>query len=158
MNKSALLSCIEDAFSWRQMPAKLVTSGAEVDSEELAEANSFLGRPFQELTCKFLDAKFEFIYWITPEAFRYYLPGIMCAGIREARPELLVNFSIVRMLSRSTEEELFDDFFSGRWVGLRSKEYQACQEWLLWLSKDLDAEIGPEISRAFDLLEYLKNR
>jgi hypothetical protein len=158
MNKSALLSSIEDAFSWRQMPATLVASGAQVDSEELAEANSFLGRPFHALTCKFLDAKFEFIYWITPDAFRYYLPGIMCAGIRESRPELLVNFSIVRMLSRSIEEESFDDFFSGRWVGLRTNEYQACQEWLLWLSNDLDVEIGPEISRAFDLLEYLKNR
>lgn len=51
------------------------------------------------------------IFWLAPEAFCYYLPGIFSAGIKENKPWLVVNQSLVDMLDRSPDPDAWDDFF-----------------------------------------------
>jgi hypothetical protein len=149
-----LLRKIERAFSWRRCPLLLADETAQLSTDEREEVEEFFGLSPMSLTGDLLEENFEAIFWFSPTAFQYFLPGIYCAGIREARPELIVNQTILNMLSASVPTEGdFDPFFKARWVGLRAEEYEASQEWMLWLSQTEDPGL---CARAFANLEYLK--
>lgn len=137
----------------------LIDPSTGLSLAEKSEAMSFLGRPSQELTADLLQRNFEFIYWLTPEAFVYYLPGIYRASVLESRPDLIVNSSIVEMLARSPNEDLLDNFFLERWSLLSEEECAASQSWLVWLSGCASKTIDEiSLSQAFDMLEWLKGR
>jgi hypothetical protein len=142
---------IEEAFSHRAMP--------QLAAHERDDVMSFRGKPWASVTGAQLERYFEAIFWLTPEAFCYYLPGIFAAGIRENKPWLIVNHSLINMLDRSPDPDSWDDFFLARWTRLTVRECEAAQSWVLWLSS-WESSSYPEIAltRAFDTLELLKGR
>jgi hypothetical protein len=120
---------------------------------------AFWGKPWWQITGLQLEKHFDAIFWFTPEAFCYYLPGIFSAGIKEDRPWLIVNHSLVNMLDRSPDPTSWDEFFSIRWSKLTKSECEATQAWILWLSSCEESSYSEiALTRAFDTLELLKAR
>jgi hypothetical protein len=152
------LRLIEEAFSHRRTPGLFLVS-EQLAPHECADVISFWGKPWSSVTGLELEKHFEAIFWLTPEAFCYYLPGILSAGIHENKPWLIVNHSLVNMLDRSPDPTSWDDFFLARWPQLTSKECEATQAWILWLSSFEDGSYWEgSLSRAFDTLELLRQR
>lgn len=140
------------------MPGLFLVSD-QLAAHECADVISFWGKPWSSLTGSQLETHFEAIFWLTPEAFCYYLPGIFTAGIRENKPSLIVNHSLVGMLDRSPDPLSWDDFFLARWPQLTAGECEATQAWLLWLSSVGDTSYSESsLSRAFDTLDLLRGR
>lgn len=152
------LELIRNAFDHRRMPALFLIS-EQLAAHECDDVMRFWGKPWSSLTAAQLEKHVEAVFWFTPEAFCYYLPGILSVSIRENKPWLVVNQSLVNMLNRSPDPESWDDFFSARWPRLTTMECEATQAWLLWLSSVDDGSF-PEnaLGRAFDTLELVKHR
>ncbi len=149
------LSSIREAFAHRSLPMLVVRSDAP-DTDEYDDARHFQGRTWESLTCAELDAHQDAMFGFSPEAFCYFLPGVLSAGIRENRPDLLVNTSLVMTLDRSNTPTSWDDFFAKRWPSLTAQECLAVQDWLLWLTEAHPHSV-PESSlgRAFDTMQLL---
>jgi hypothetical protein len=153
-----IIETIQRAFAHRGLPP-LVVMPEEPPSEMYDDACHFQGRTWSSLTCDELNEHQDAVFGFTPEAFCYYLPGIIAAGIRENRPHLLINASLVTMLDRSNTPNSWDDFFAMRWPSLSVQECMAVDSWLRWL-----AELSPpvfaahSIDRALGTLKLLIDR
>lgn len=153
----SVIDQIHEAFGARQMPRVMLVS-KQLALHEYEDVNVFLGRNWTDITSNDLEKHFEFIHWLSPEGFCYYLPAILCTGIAEDDPELIVNHSLVKALNRSNDPSTWDKFFIDRWSLLNSTECAAVQAWVLWLSESADAVFGESaLGRAFDVLEVLKD-
>jgi hypothetical protein len=150
-------SFIREAFRDREMPIALLLP-EQLAKHEFADLATFIGKPWSAVTADQLERHYEAIYWFSPDAFCYYLPGIFCAGINEDRPELIVNHAIVGMLDRSPDPTGWDDFFLARWPLLTPNECEATQQWILWLSSCGASFSDSSLSRAYETCELLKQR
>lgn len=151
----SVLTFIEEAFGHRPHPVRVVSRG-HPPTEIYADAEAFAGKDWREITCQTLDSYPDAIFGLLPEAFCYFLPGMFSAGIREARPDLLVYDSLMMMLDRGNAPASWDDFFLARWPKLTRTECEATQKWILWLS-DFDPPPieGVVLSRAYDTMDLL---
>jgi hypothetical protein len=68
------LRLIKEAFSHRCMPTLFLVS-EEWAAHESDDVMSFWGKPWSCVTDSQLERHFDAIFWFTPEAFCYYLPG-----------------------------------------------------------------------------------
>src|SRR5438874_12790142 len=93
----SMLRLIEEAFSHRSMPKVFLVS-EQLAAHERDDVMAYWGKPWSTLTTLQLEKHFEAISWFSPQAFCYYLPGILSAGIRENKPWLIVNHSLVDVL------------------------------------------------------------
>ena len=152
----ALLKALSAAFGERCRPEVLVGSD-QLSKDELAEVMAFSGRHWSEVTCDLLEENRDALFWFSPEAFCFYLPGVLSCGIAEDRPDLLAYDAILGMLDRSPEPAYWDDFFLARWPLLSAEECEACQSWLRWLDS-AGAELRREgsVFRALETLDLLK--
>ncbi len=151
---------IEQAFSNRVRPERVVTSDYPDDvllSDSLySDSLYFDKRDWRTLTADELERYFEAIFGFTPLAFCYFLPGILCASIREERPDLIVNDSLIHQLDRSPDISNWDTFFLQRWTLLTPVECAAVQEWILWLTKyDNHPVAQVSLTRAYETLALL---
>ncbi|MCP4474735.1 MAG: hypothetical protein GY821_09265 [Gammaproteobacteria bacterium] len=148
---------IKEAFNDRKIPENCLSTEKLSDDEE-SEAFEFLKSGLDDITCDMLESCHDVIYWLSPRAFCYFLPGIITASIRENRPELIVVDSIVQMLDRSPEPAYWDDFFRERWLLLSETECEAIQSWLSWLSGFENLFFDPNsLSRAINTLNFVKH-
>lgn len=151
-----LIKSIKDAFNTRPMP-HLFNVPKQLATHEYQDISEIVGKHWSTLEGSFLEKNFESIFWLSPEAFCYYLPGILSASIQEDNPNLIINRSIISMLDRSSDTGLWDDFFTERWLLLSEEECSAVQQWILWLLNHEDSPFDDSsLSRAFDTLSLLK--
>ena len=154
----SILDFIEDSFRHRSRPERVV-SGDYSSTELHTDALVFSGMDWRELSCAALQRHADAVFGFSPEAFCYYLPGIFSAGIRENRPDLLVNGSLIMTLDRGNAPESWDDFFRARWPTLTSAECEATQKWILWLEEFEPPPIeDASLSRAFDTMDLLAHQ
>jgi hypothetical protein len=152
------LKFIEAAFAARARPAE-VRDKTRPPDDVYGDADAFAGMDWRDVTCVLLDKHPDAIYGFLPPAFCYFLPGIFSAGIRENRPDLLVNQGLIMTLDRGNTPASWDDFFRERWPQLIPKECEATQRWILWL-----AAIDPppiedvSLSRAYDTMDLLAHQ
>ena len=151
------ISLITAAFGWRPEPSSYVESSqlARYESDQIL---SLVGREWTFLTGDYLEANFEALYLLTPEAFCYFLPGIIAAGIEENEPNLIVNHALVGMLDTpaSTPCEL-DQFAAPRLTRLTKSELDVVECWLWWLSEHQVSNIYTDkIMRAVETVEMLR--
>lgn len=151
-----MLELIRKAFANRQMPGLLISS-EQLSENERKEVLFFQGKHWSDVTCDQLEASHDVVFWFSSEAFCYYLPGILSAGIKEKKPDLLVYYSIIEMLDRSPNPRYWDSFFLERWPRLTAKECEVVQEWVLWLASINDSTYHDKTySRALETLDFLK--
>jgi hypothetical protein len=149
---------IEVAFAARGRPESMRDITRDAD-EVYGDADAFAGIDWRDITCAMLEKHYDAIYGFSPAAFCYFLPGIYTAGIREDRPDLLVNQGLIATLDRGNSPASWDEFFRERWPKLTSRECEATQRWILWLD-EFDPPIIPDASltRAYDTMDLLANQ
>ena len=148
---------IAQAFSKRERPLAVVPINCP-PTTEYADAAFFEGKDWKDLVCSDLDKCFEAMSGFSPEAFCYFLPGVFCAGIRENRPNMIVNDGLITGLDRSNMPSSWDTFFAERWPRLTAAECEATQRWIMWLSEFNPPVISDHsLSRAFDTVTLLAN-
>ncbi|HEU5136438.1 MAG TPA: DUF6714 family protein [Steroidobacteraceae bacterium] len=153
-----ILDEIRDAFANRLLPAQVVRNGAP-DTDEYTDAEFFRGKRWDTVSAADWESYSAAVFGFSPEAFCYFLPGVFTAGIRENRPDLLVNSSLLMTLDRSNTPSSWDDFFAKRWPTLHARECRATQSWLLWLADVEPAVVDDQsLGRAFDTIDLLINQ
>jgi hypothetical protein len=84
---------------------------------------------------------------------------IYVAGMREWRPDLLVNDALIIGLDRGNAPASWGDFFRERWPRLTPQECEATQRWILWLSEfDPPPIEDASLSRAYDTMDLLAHQ
>jgi hypothetical protein len=79
----AALAPIAQAFAERAPPIVL-TDSMQLTDGEYAEVMSFKGLRWQDVTFEQVQRCPDAVFWFSPEAFCYCLPGILSAALREA--------------------------------------------------------------------------
>ncbi len=152
------LDRIERAFAERARPA-VITDSLQLSDVEYAEVMSFDGFAWQEVTFAQAKAEADAVFWFAPEAFCYYLPGLLAAGLKERRWDSNAYDALIGMLDRSPEPGWWDDFFRPRWTLLNAAELDAVAAWVRWLRAVLpDAFHANSYDRALATLALLKDR
>lgn len=134
INKTAAnaIELIQSAFSDRA-PPKEMTDSKQISDSEYAEVMSFEGLKWQEVSVSLVAQAPDAVFWFSPEAFCYYLPGVLTAGLRAQRSDLLYFDSLIGCLDRSPEPDYWDDFFYPRFTLLSAKEIDAVAAWAHWM-------------------------
>ncbi|HEM7809812.1 TPA: hypothetical protein U2L28_003383 [Burkholderia multivorans] len=130
---SDLIFRISECFKSRKKPDVLVGSN-ELTYDEIEEVNFVGAYDWSETTGDLWEKYSAVLSWFSPDAFCYYLPGVMVSSIKENEPNLIVVSNLIGMLDRTPNSDWWDDFFVARWPLLTLKECNALQEWLIWLS------------------------
>lgn len=151
-----VIETITNAFSWRKRP-QFVVSDKYPNTNDYVEADYFADKNWQNIKSIDWDNFSDAIYAFSCEAFCYFLPSILCAGIIENRPDMLVNFTLINMLDMSPETDLWDQYFIDRWGSLTQNECDAVQQWILWIS-ETDLFSDDVCERAYETIELLKKR
>lgn len=150
------LALIETAFADRPQPAVMTTS-RQLSDIEYEEVMSFQGMTWQDIVFDQVDRNADAVFWFSPEAFCYYLPGFLAAGLRESRWDSNAYDALIGMLDRSSEPEYWDDFFVPRWPLLSIQEIDAVRSWACWLAAVLpDAFHTNTFERVDDTLTLLQ--
>lgn len=126
---------IERAFAERQ-PPDCMTDSKQLSDVEYDEVMSFDNMRWPDVTFDQVERNSDAIFWFAPEAFCYYLPGFLCACIREKRCDANAYDAIIGMLDRSAEPTLWDDFFLPRWPLLTDVELDAVGAWINWFEAE----------------------
>ncbi|MGC1509954.1 hypothetical protein FT643_14380 [Ketobacter sp. MCCC 1A13808] len=146
---------IQKAFSNRKRPSNLYSS-AELTGDEIEAVISLQKFDRYHVPISFLQANYDVVFWLSPEAFCYWLPEFVLASIKTEKTLLIVD-SIIAMLDRSSNAEYWDDFFKTRWVLLSKEELEAMEGWVLWLTDSRDQAYDlAQLDRAFDVIGILK--
>ena len=150
---------ITAAFSHRKKPAVLSTSTSAALCEYTAkELNNFAHKTWYEIDCDLIDDSVDGIASFTGDAYCYFLPGILIAGIESGNRNLSAFDRIIDKLDRSPVVEYWDDSFLSRWPLLTTTEISAVQEWLQWYFDEEFDEWGNTHERCFETLELLKSQ
>jgi hypothetical protein len=150
------LSLINKSFVHR-LPPSVLTDSMQLTDCEYAEVMSFQGMTWEDVTFAQLEQYSDAVFWFSPEAFCYYLPGILAAGLKENRCDCNAYDSLIGCLDRSPEPDYWDDFFLPRWPLLSLGEIDAVVAWVRWLEIVQPDEIyGNTYERVQDTLTLLK--
>lgn len=126
-----VLATIQRAFAHRAPPATM-TDSLQLSDVEYAEVMSFEGQTWSQIRFDAVERNSDAVFWFSPEAFAYFLPGFLSAGLRENRCDANAYDALIGMLDRSTEVEHWDDFFSPRFGLLTLPELRAFSAWVDW--------------------------
>jgi hypothetical protein len=155
---AAALARIEAAFNGRAAPEEMSDS-MQLSDAEYDEVMAFAGMRWQDLGFDLVERNADAIFWFSPAAFAFYLPGFLAAGICEGRTDSNAYDAIVGMLDRSPEPDWWDDFFCPRWALLTTDELEAVAAWVDWLRREqADAFHPNSYDRARATLALLRDR
>ena len=157
---------IEKAFAHRRIPAEVVEMEGrfQIDSD-VEDALWFKGRDWHVLTVEDWHRRHLGFYFLSPEAFAYYLPSLLILTILNPKdyPGLAVD-SFLWQLDRSPGPENLDPPLIDRYSVLNDEEFNAIKEWLLFACESVPQAFGGAAAsgpgdgfgRVFDTLELLQ--
>lgn len=150
-----LVSAIQQAFQWRVSPV-LLSDSKELTKQELADLSYISKFSWNEITGDQWEKYFDVTNLLSPEAFCYFLPGLMKASLEENQPNLISVVNIITMLDRSPKPDWWDDFFVARWPLFTLSEYKVIQDWIFWLaSSENSSHSDDSLERALETLDLL---
>jgi len=147
---------IAAAFAHRGAPSKMILESTTSPSE-VNDVNHFAGKHWSEITCEDLTIYRDAIHHFSGQAFCFYLPGILIAGIKSGDRHLLVFDSIIDSLDRSPVSENWDSLFLSRWPLLSIEQCSAVQSWIFWLEEGAAGSYENSFDRCLETLELLKS-
>jgi hypothetical protein len=154
----AALEAIERAFAHRRPPS-IMTDSKQLSDSEYEEVMSFEGLGWQDVSFDLVERCSDAVFWFSPEAFCFYLPGLLAAGLRERRVDANAYDSLIGMLDRSPNPDYWDDFFLPRWTLLTAEEVNVVGAWIQWLQSIEPEAFHPNTyERALETLDLLKDR
>lgn len=149
-----VMTAIRDAFSSRSMPTVLTTS-MQLSDLEYEEVMAFSGKTWEAVTFDMVEGYADAVFWFAPEAFCYYLPGFLAAGLQADRRDSNAYDALIGMLDRSAEPAYWDEFFAERWPLLSADELDAVALWMRWFEEP-DAYFPNTFERVLETLSLLK--
>jgi hypothetical protein len=150
------LDAIKKAFAHRNPPCVL-TDSMQLTEGECADVMAFDGMDWRDVTVEQVERCADAVFWFSPEAFCYYLPGILAAGLKSRRSDLSAYDSLIGSLDRSPAPDHWDDFFLPRWPLLSGPEIDAVTAWVRWLEiVEPDQVFENTYQRTRDTLDLLK--
>lgn len=150
------LALLNEAFAGRTPPS-VMSDSRQLSDVEYDEVMSFEGVRWQEIPFDQVERNADAVFWFSPEAFCYYLPGLLAAGLRDNRWDSNAYDALIHMLDRSPEPDNWDDFFRPRWTLLSDAELEAVRAWVRWFeSVQPDAFHDNTYERADDTLTLLQ--
>ena len=158
VDATTALKLINSAFSNRAQPG-VVTDSKQLTDLEYEEVMSFNEMHWQDVNYAQVEEYPDAVFWFSPEAFCYYLPGILAAGLKEGRWDSNAYDSLIGCLDRGPKPDYWDDFFLPRWPLLTAEEIDAVAAWARWLETvQPDAYHDNTYERVQDTLTLLKER
>lgn len=158
MDAKLALGLIEDAFAARARPA-VMTDSQQLSDVEHDEVMAFDGLAWPEVSFDLVAVNADAVFWFAPEAFCYYLPGLLAAGLKAGRWDSNAYDSLIGMLDRSPEPAYWDDFFQPRWTLLNAAELDAVAAWVqCFAAAEPDSFHENSYDRALATLSLLKER
>ena len=150
------LDVIGKAFADRAPPSA-ITDSMQLSDVEYDEVMSFDGMVWRDVAFDQVEKNADAVFWFSPEAFCYYLPGLFAAGLKDNRWDTNAYDSLIGMLDRSPEPDYWDDFFRPRWPLLSHQEIEAVRSWVRWFESVLpDAFRSNTYQRVDDTLTLLQ--
>lgn len=147
---------LHEAFGHRAKPVNLIRS-KELSEDEIAGIHAVGKFKWDELPLEVLEKNFDAITLMSPEAFVYYLPGVILASIREGVSNSISAVALISMLDRTPSRELWDSYFHARWSLLRVSELNVVSEWILWIDNRGDFSLEElSLIRALENLDLLR--
>ena len=154
--RTRALQLIASAFAGRGAPAQ-ITDSLQLSDVEYDEVMSFDGMRWEDVTFAQVQECSDAVFWFAPEAFCYFLPGFLSAGLRVERTDTNAYDALIGMLDRSPEPDYWDDFFLPRWISLSVNEIDAVSAWARWLAGvEPDLAGGDTAQRVQDTLTLLR--
>ena len=148
---------IRSAFAWRGRPER-ATNSSELTSDELQSLMAVFALDWRDTTATIWDRYSEAVSYFSPEAFCYYLPGIMLAAMEEGSANNSAASSVIWALDRSPRIDWWDEQFSLRWPLLTLIELSAVEAWIVWLSSITRSNHDDvSLGRAMDTLQLLRD-
>ena len=132
-----LAEVIDKAFMGRQMPDKLTDSDcSDTADSDVTDILWFSGRNWREITWNDWNKHDTALSFFTQDALAYLLPSVLLLSLQ--RPDEYLSsagYLIKTFGSRNwvPSPEYWKDYFRARFVGLRTEEYEAIKEWLLFI-------------------------
>lgn len=154
------------AFAHREMPSETVEMAGRVQIDsDVEDGQWFAGHDWRELTCEDWRRRYCGFFFLSPQAFRYYLPSLLILTVRDPKqyPDLVIQ-SFLSELDRSPGSEYLDQRIMERYSELTQEEYAAIREWLLFACERIPeafwgaAAAGPGdgFGRVFDTINLLE--
>jgi len=148
--------------NWRGRPAPPTTEmsdSKQLSDVEYDEVMAFEGLRWPDVSFERSEENADAVFWFAPQAFYYYLPGFLTAGIREVRWNTNAYDSCIGMLDRSAQREYWDDFFEPRLTLLTRPVLRSVSAWLDWFEARLpDGFHHNSYDRSRDTLRLLAER
>lgn len=129
---AAILEQVAQSFAHRPPPT-VITDSMQLTEGEFAEVMAFDGLHWQDVTLALVEQCPDVVFWFSPEAFCYYLPGLFSAGLRENRADLMAYDALLSTLDRSPVPAYWDDFVLPRLPLLSVEEVDAVSAWATWV-------------------------
>lgn len=156
--KTLALAALSPAFASRSMPAVMTTS-MQLSDVEYEEVMAFSGKTWEAVSFDMVERNADAVFWFAPEAFCYYLPGFLSAGLATDRRDSNAYDALIGMLDRSPEPAYWDDFFLERWPRLSADEIDAVSLWMRWFdAAEPDAFFPNTFERVQETLALLKRK
>ena len=151
-----VINLVTQAFFGRCRPT-VISDSVNLSNWEVDALSYISSFDWCDLSGDVCEKCFDVFSLLSPDAFCYYLPGVIKASVEEGQPNLIVVSAIVSMLDRSANQEWWDDYFFQRWSLLSVDELSAVEEWVYWLASiDIKAYSDDSLERAIDTLSALK--
>jgi hypothetical protein len=157
--RDIIVNSIREAFAARSLPAIVIESEECLDCE-IADVEKALDLNWNVATAKELDQIAGFIFWLTPEAFCWFLPRITIHSLELDTPTLLIVSSIIGVFGSPTrDDEKLDGFLGPRLRILTAAEKRALKDWFEYLLEipELESPEGYHLCHAVDLLSAFPN-
>jgi hypothetical protein len=132
-----LAEVIETAFAGREMPAKLTNSEFDPMDSDLADVLWFSGRNWREITWNDWKGRNVALCFFTHDALAYLLPSVLLLSLQRPGEYLSSAGDLVKRfgsLDWAPSPDHWKDYFREQFLGLRTEEYEAIKEWLLFMS------------------------
>ena len=123
---------INAAFADR-MPPAILSDSKQLLEFEYDEVMLFDQMRWQDVEITHVEEAPDAVFWFSPEAFCYYLPGFLVAGLRENNVDSNAFDSIIGCLDRSPEPDNWDDFFRPRFAQFKTAELDGISAWVCWM-------------------------
>jgi hypothetical protein len=120
---------IEQGFEHGAPPAETSLTTSRGD-EELEDTKPFRGKNWEDLDPDILPRYQYALFWFTPEAFHYYLPAFLRAGV--TTPHAVYVTTLLQLL-QPTNDHTLAKFRKERWGLLTDPQIEALEQWLYWL-------------------------
>jgi hypothetical protein len=133
-----LAEVIEKAFAGREMPVKVTNLDCSTPIYVgLEDALWFSGRNWREIVWNDWKSRAEALCYFNRDAIAYWLPSVLLLSLQRPDERLISASTLIKILGSldwAPSPDHWTDYFRTRFVGLRTEEYEAIKEWLLFMS------------------------